>query len=172
MTPNYRRFAMAILLSSALALLACASQSDQQYSLATEIIASHDINPDNKGRASPLAFMIYQLTDNEAFSAAGFDTLFTDGTDSLANTVVAKKQYQIQPGKRAMIDLSIAPGTQFIGVVAAFREQAANGRDNWSESIELSYKQAKKAKRYQTKIVFTGQQIKMYLVKPGQLSVF
>ena len=168
---NLARGAIYLLLL-VLGLFACASKPPKSYLMSTEIIANQDINPDSEGKPSPVAFMIYQLKGNEPFEAADFDTLFTTDSTPFSDVVIDKKQYQIQPGKRAMIDLYVSPETNFIGVVAAFREQNISGTDTWSSIVELTQKKPRKAKRYQTNIVFTGQEVKVYLVKKGRLSVF
>lgn len=153
-------------------VVGCASKPPKAYEMSFEMVGAQDINPTAKGRPSPLAFMVYQLREPEPFLTAEFDTLFTKETTPIAESVVDKKQYQIRPGRRVTKRLNISPDTRYIGVVAAFREQNPGGEKNWLKVMELVPSKPKKAKRYETKIIFSGQEIDLYMVKRGRLSIF
>ena len=153
-------------------LSACASKKKDpsNFSLDTEIIASNDINLDNEGSASPVSFIIYQLSDNESFIAADYNSLVLEPQSPFSDAIVSKKQYQIQPGKRAVVTIDVSPETRYIGVAGAFREAKTSRNKNWASIIDLPKKIAKKKSKLQSKIFLSGNKIDVVIVKSGRLS--
>ncbi|MBV34984.1 MAG: type VI secretion system lipoprotein TssJ [Rickettsiales bacterium] len=80
------------------------------------------VNPDPSGRASPLVIKVYQLNDKLAFETKDFFSIY-DATDKdVKKAIVEQKEYQLNPGHEIHQSLVTNPATQYIGIVAAFRD--------------------------------------------------
>jgi len=153
-------------------LTACASKKKDptNFSLDAEIIASNDINVDDEGKASPVSFIIYQLSDNESFIAADYNSLVLEPQSPFSEAIISKKQYQIQPGKRAVVTLDVSPETRYLAVAGSFREAKTSREKNWASIIDLPKKVSKKKNKLQSKIFLSGNKIDIVIVKSGRLS--
>ncbi|GAA4359935.1 hypothetical protein GCM10023151_11290 [Kangiella marina] len=87
-----------------------------------DIMVDKQVNPDPSGRASPLVIKVYQLNDKLAFETKDFFSIY-DATDKdLAKAIVTQKEYQLNPGHEIHQGLVTDPQTNYIGIVAAFRD--------------------------------------------------
>lgn len=124
---------------SALLLAACSIGSKtQQLAIDTsqtafiELRASKQINPNNWNESSPVAVQLYQLRDNKLFEAGSFGELYNRANDILGNDLIAQQQLILQPGERYRLTQILSPDTQYIGIVAAFRDVSGN---DWRTSV-------------------------------------
>lgn len=90
--------------------------------LQVTLIATDDVNPDNRGRASPLSVRIYELRSRSAFDAADFFSLYEREQATLGTELLAKEQYILRPGDTQGYTRKAQAETRFLGVVAAFRD--------------------------------------------------
>lgn len=87
-----------------------------------DVIVDQQVNPDPSGRASPLVIKIYQLNDKLAFETKDFFSIY-DGTDKdIKGAIVTQKEYQLNPGHEIHKALVTDPQTNYIGIIAAFRD--------------------------------------------------
>jgi type VI secretion system protein VasD len=131
----------ALLLAGAGALLgACGSAPTQQppppaapvvldaVTLQVTLIATDDVNPDVRGRASPLSVRIMELRSRSAFDAADFFSLYDREQATLGTELLAKEQYILRPGDTQGYTRKAQGETRFLGVVAAYRDLEGS---NW-----------------------------------------
>ena len=90
--------------------------------LQVTLIATDDVNPDVRGRASPLAVRIMELRSRSAFDAADFFSLYDRDQATLGTELLAKEQYILRPGDTQGYTRKAQMETRFLGVVAAYRD--------------------------------------------------
>jgi type VI secretion system protein VasD len=90
--------------------------------LQVTLVASEDVNPDNRGRASPLSVRIMELRSRSAFDASDFFSLYEREQATLGTELLAKEQYILRPGDTQGYTRKAQTETRFLGVVAAYRD--------------------------------------------------
>ena len=90
--------------------------------LAISIVAAAQLNPDSRARSSPVVVRIYELKSATQFASADFMALFDQDRTVLASDIVVREEFVMQPGETKAINKLLAPETQAIGVMAAFRD--------------------------------------------------
>jgi type VI secretion system protein VasD len=85
------------------------------------IVVAADINPDDRGRASPVAVRLYQLKSTEAFAKADFFALFDNDAATLGTDLVGREEMLLVPGATLRLRRSLAPEARFIAAFAGFR---------------------------------------------------
>jgi len=90
--------------------------------LQVTLIASADVNPDVRGRASPLSVRIFELRSRSAFDAADFFSLYDREQATLGTELLAKEQYILRPGDTQGYTRKAQGESRFLGVVAAYRD--------------------------------------------------
>ena len=94
--------------------------------LATALVitvkALPDINPDIRGRSSPLALRIFELKSAAAFEAADFFALYEREAATLGGELVASEQVIVKPEETRTLARVAALETRYLGVVAAIRD--------------------------------------------------
>ena len=90
--------------------------------LQVTLIASADVNPDLRGRASPLSVRILELRSRSAFDSADFFSLYEREQQTLGTELLAKEQYILSPSDTQGYTRKAQPETRFLGVVAAYRD--------------------------------------------------
>jgi len=86
------------------------------------VAAVEDLNPDYKGRPSPVNIIVFQLVSADAFSNADFFSLFEQEAAVLGGDMLARTQILLQPGESREWVAEFSKETRFVGVVAAFRD--------------------------------------------------
>jgi len=109
-------------------LAACGSAPPKPVTTKLAIAAAADINPDSDGRASPVVLRVYQLRTDAEFTGAQFFALYDNEKGALAASLVARDEFTVLPGQDDQRVYPIAPDTRFLGVLAAFRDPAAQWR--------------------------------------------
>ena len=82
---------------------------------------SRDVNPDANGRPSPVVVHVYQLRGDTAFRRVEFFELMDDSTKVLADVMITRDEFSLQPGERRMVDVTVAKDAAFVGVAAEYR---------------------------------------------------
>jgi type VI secretion system protein VasD len=98
------------------------------------VAADVGVNPDARGRASPVVVRLLELKTLAAFESADFFSLFDRDKDTLGAELVAREELQLQPGEKKTLQRSLPPETKYLGVVAAFRDLE---RARWRASIPV-----------------------------------
>lgn len=96
--------------------------------------ASDQVNPDLHGRPSPVVIRLLELKHPVAFENADFFGVFERAQELLAQDLVVSEELELRPGERVSHKLSVAPGSRYVGVVAAYRDLP---HTQWRYVIEL-----------------------------------
>lgn len=83
--------------------------------------ASPDLNPDDDGRASPIAVKVYQLTARTTFDNLDFDAAFSNADVVLSDELIVQSDLVLQPGGRQSLEIELDAETRFVAVTAAYR---------------------------------------------------
>lgn len=98
------------------------------------IAASADVNPDARGRASPIVLRIYELKSAAVFNQADFFSLWDREKETLGPDLVARDEVQLRPGESKTIDRTVDADARQVAAVAAFRDLERTG---WRTAVEL-----------------------------------
>ena len=90
--------------------------------LQVTLVASEDVNPDIRGRASPLSVRLLELRSRSSFDAADFFSLYEREQATLGTELLAKEQYILRPGDTQGYTRKAQTETRFLGVIAAYRD--------------------------------------------------
>lgn len=99
-----------------------------------EILAKHDINPDSNGRPSPVVVYIFELSESTLFENQDFFSIYEDHERVLGPDLVNKYEVSLTPGKKEIYNASMSPKTEYLGIVAAFRDIE---NSNWRQVIKV-----------------------------------
>ena len=86
------------------------------------VVVDEQVNPDPSGRASPLVIKLYHLNDKLAFETKDFFSVYDANDKDVQKAIVRQKEYQLNPGHEIHKGIVTDPKTQYIGIVAAFRD--------------------------------------------------
>jgi type VI secretion system protein VasD len=100
-----------------------------------EFDAAQDVNPDSRGRASPVVVRVYELTGLGNFNSADFLGLFEREQVTLGASLLSRDEVQLRPGQTNQIKLVPKSGTRYIAVAAAFRDLE---RSVWRSALEVT----------------------------------
>lgn len=109
-----------------LAVAGCASTASQlavPYSIEFETAA--DVNPDARGRASPIRVQLFELKSDTAFQASDFFALQRDATKALGAELIKNEQLMLKPGERGQLSGGSLQA-RVVGVVAEYRSLESN----------------------------------------------
>ncbi|MFH4436093.1 MULTISPECIES: type VI secretion system lipoprotein TssJ [Vibrio] len=99
-----------------------------------EITANHNINPDSNGRPSPVVVYVFELTSNTLFESQDFFSIYEESEKVLGPDLVNKYEISLTPGQKETYQASMSPKTEYLGIVAAFRDIE---NSNWRQIIEV-----------------------------------
>ena len=90
--------------------------------LQVEINALPNVNPDARGRPSPVVLRFYELKTLAAFTSADFFALVDKDKETLGAELVARDEFQLMPGDQRRFERKVQADTRYVGVTAAFRD--------------------------------------------------
>jgi type VI secretion system protein VasD len=99
------------------------------------IEATSAVNPDARGRPSPIVVKLFELKTAGVFDAADFFSLFDRERDTLGDELVKKEELTLRPGDRLPLERQLEPDTRFIGVIAGYR---GLDRARWRSSTAIA----------------------------------
>ena len=102
-------------------LAACASPPKPTV-IQAALQVQPDVNPDARGRASPIVVKIYELKSLAIFNNADFFSLFEHNKETLGAELVAVDEFHLMPGETRRFERALQPDTQYLGVAAGFRD--------------------------------------------------
>ena len=102
-----------------------------------EISASADLNPDYRGRPSPVVLILFQLGAADAFRNADFFSLYDPSAAVLGGDLIDRSQMMLQPGEMRPFEAEFSEDARYIGVIAAFRDIE---HAEWRGLVELPQK--------------------------------
>ncbi len=118
----YRRvFATTLVLLGVWMLNACASKP-VVTPVAMRAVASVDVNPDGRNRASPILVRVYALKSTGAFDSADFFSLFEKDQATLGGELVQREELLLRPGDSKPLQMTLAADVKAIAVVGAYRD--------------------------------------------------
>ncbi|AMR65171.1 type VI secretion system lipoprotein TssJ [Aquipseudomonas alcaligenes] len=131
-----RRLISLSLLSLFTALGGCASLSpySDTTKLDLKLQASEELNPDLRGRPSPIVVRLLELKNPSSFNSADFFSLYQRPKESLMPDLVSFEEMEVRPGEARELKLSVQPGSRYVGVVAAYRDLP---EANWRYVVSL-----------------------------------
>ena len=126
------RARMAISLSIVLAA-GCASAPKPTVVKGT-IAASANVNPDDRGRPSPIVMKVFELKSLAAFQGADFFSVFDKDKETLGAELAAREEFTLVPNERKEFSRQVQADTRYLGAVAAFRDLE---RSRWRASTAI-----------------------------------
>ncbi len=93
------------------------------------------VNPDVDNRPSPVVFRIYELRNELLFNQKDFFALYNADEDNLGDTFIARHELLLNPGEVQSKTLQLNLETQFVGLLAAFRDQ---DKATWRQILSLA----------------------------------
>lgn len=84
--------------------------------------ASSDLNPTPEGRPSPIVVRMYEFNDAKEFKGADFFAIYEKENATIGQAILAKDELEFRPGDEKHIERKTKPETQFIGIIAAYRD--------------------------------------------------
>lgn len=95
---------------------------------------SPSVNPDVDGQPSPLAVRLYELKSLGKFAESDFFSLSDESGAQLGAELIGSEKYYVNPGDAFVKVKKLSPETQYIAVIAAFRDiqQAV-----WKDFIQI-----------------------------------
>ena len=90
--------------------------------LMVSIKADANINPDSRGRPSPLKVVIYELKPSAAFESADFFSLSQKDKAILGEELLGREEIFLRPGESRTLTRKGYPDATVIGVFAEFRD--------------------------------------------------
>lgn len=105
----------------ALLLSACAT-AHHDAQATWDIRATHYLNPDENGQSKPIALTFYQLKNSQAFKQASYVDLSEHAPEILGEDLIDKQTMTVRPGQHTSLQKNLAVDTQYIGIVAAYRD--------------------------------------------------
>ena len=129
--PRMLRF---LFLTALMLLLAACSSTPKPTIVSTTLDATAGVNPDSKGRASPIVVRLFELRATSGFDSADFFSLWDRVRDAMGTDLVTRDEFQLRPGEQKKLERTLQPDTRFIGVVAAFRDLE---RSTWRSTVAV-----------------------------------
>lgn len=124
-----------VLAACALSLLsACGSAPPKPTVIDAAVEAAADLNPDSRGRASPVVVRLFELKSDAAFNRADFFSLWDREAQTLGADQLAREELQLRPGERKRFERALQPDTRHVAVIAAFRDLE---RARWRGSVAV-----------------------------------
>lgn len=119
-----RVFAFSTALLTVFSLAGCGTVSkiyNPPGKLDTVFEASAKLNPDPKGRPSPLVLRLYELKSEQNFNRAEFFALYDQDDTTLGQDLIAREEFKLAPGEHRPYERKLNEQTRFIGIIAAYR---------------------------------------------------
>lgn len=157
------RLLMLWVLSLALAGCSSAPAQPEQLKLDLAIQASDSLNPDDKGRASPVLVRLYELKTPNTFEQADYYTLESTDRTVLMQDLLARDEFILRPGEFRDIERKLNPDAQALGFLVGYRDL---GKATWRTVYKLPpapeaawYRAAIPARKVKLQIVLDQQTI-------------
>ncbi len=101
-------------------------------SVLMRVISAPDLNPNDKGEATPLDLRIYQLTERPTFTEASFEELWTKDKAVLGATLLGEATVlNFRPGAKGADptahEIKLSPKTKFLGLMGLFSAERKEG---------------------------------------------
>jgi len=103
--------------------------------LQIHVQAASTLNPDARGRPTPVVIRVYELRATQTFQSADFFALFDKDQATLGNELASREELQLRPGESlALPPRDLKPDIRAVGVFAAFRDLE---KSQWRSFVAL-----------------------------------
>lgn len=126
--------------------------------VALSLVGGGDVNPDARGRASPLTVRVYALKTSGPFDGADFFSLFEKDQATLGAELVQREEMLLRPGETRKLDMTLPADVKALAFMAAYRDL---DRARWREVRAIE-----PGKPVGLNVVFGARQIRL---EPGPL---
>lgn len=126
--------------------------------LIVNLSASASINPGANERPAPVMVRLYDLKSATGFDAADFFALMDREREVLGADLLARDEYQLQPGEQLALSRKLSAGVTRIAVVVAFRDLHSA---IWKSSIAIG-----SPPPAQLKVLIDGRRVRL-VAEPG-----
>ncbi|MES2356136.1 MAG: type VI secretion system lipoprotein TssJ [Pseudomonadota bacterium] len=134
-----QRFVWLFAITVLFGLTGCAT-APKPIAVKASLEAQKSINPDLRGRPSPVVVRVYALKSLAAFNGADFFSLFDKDKEVLGADLIDREELQLLPGQQRALEKVFPPETRHIAVIAAFRDLE---RSQWRATADIPAKQTK-----------------------------
>lgn len=100
-----------------------------------QFVAAPDVNPDARGRASPVLARFYALKAPGAFDAADFFSLQDKDSATLGADLVQREELILRPGERKSLELVLPADVAALGFIGAYRDL---NRARWRQGVAVT----------------------------------
>ena len=87
-----------------------------------KVLSSHDLNPDQNGRPSPVVVRLYSLVSPSNFENADFIALYQNEQGILGSDFLRREEKNFQPDEKFEAQLEFNERANFIGVMVAYQD--------------------------------------------------
>jgi type VI secretion system protein VasD len=112
----------------------------QHIRILGQIDTASDVNPNDRGRPSPVVVRVYQLRTPGVFQTAEFFSLYDDEVSTLGRDLIAREEMVLEPNENLLYRREMDLETRYVGVIAAFRD-LEDAR--WRSVVQLPEKKRK-----------------------------
>lgn len=111
------------------------SPGEQPSTLAISLVAEPDVNPNDSGDPSPIAFQLVTLAEDSRLLAADYDLVTADLPKALGKNYLDHQDYTLLPGQfKYLSPVKLEEKTRYLGVIAHYG--AANSAE-WRKVVKL-----------------------------------
>ncbi len=99
-----------------------------------DVQSSHDLNPDQNGRPSPVVVRLYSLVSPANFENADFVALYQNERQILGADFIRREEKNFQPDEHFEAQLEFSERANFIGIMVAYQDIE---QSNWRLVLPL-----------------------------------
>lgn len=129
-----RRSGACLLMGLWLTACSTAPAQREQMKLELTVAAKATVNPDEKGRPSPVLVRIYELKTEGPFESADYFSLEKTDKALLSQDLLVRDEFVLRPGESREIERKLNPETQVIGFLVGYKEL---GKATWRSIYKL-----------------------------------
>lgn len=126
--------ATACLIGMVIAGCSSAPAKTEQMKLNLAVTAKESVNPDDKGRASPVVVRVYELKTEQTFEGADYFSLDKSDKTLLIQDLLVRDEFILRPGESRDIERRLNPDTQALGFLVGYRDL---GKATWRSVYKL-----------------------------------
>ncbi len=98
--------------------------------VALSLVGAPDVNPDARGRASPVTVRVYALKTSGPFDGADFFSLYEKDQATLGAELVQREEMLLRPGESRKLEMTLPADAKALAFMAAYRDL---DRARWRE---------------------------------------
>lgn len=126
----------ALLILMASLVIACSSAPKPfiPVAVSASIATDKKLNPDMRGRSSPVVVRVYELKDGAGFQGADFFSLYEREQATLGPDLIYREEYVMKPGETRLWNRKASVDARALGVLVAYRNLE---RSTWRTAVPL-----------------------------------